>query len=539
MSVNESAIISQTALLILLYLARIVDIYVPVNGQNDYEEHEQYDEKQESRPLSVVSKYHVLLFPFFSYIVCAFMPNQRILCSMARKVRKAKKAGKHRGKSRHAGHSHNRGSSKSESIINRDKRVISTSYTRGHPLVIERGMGATIWDVDGKEYTDFTSGIAVANVGHTNPDVVAAVMEQSSKILHNAGTDFYNELGVELAEKLVKITPGRHQRVFYTNSGTESVECAFKLARWKTRKTKFISFLNSFHGRTYASMTLSGSKPIHRDHFGPLVPGVVHVPYAYCYRCPFDQKDNKSCGLECLEYIEKTLLNTILPPDEVAGIFVEPIQGEGGYVVPPKEFLVGLQKICRKNGFLLIADEVQTGFARSGKWFASQHFGIQPDIICLAKGIAGGLPLGACVAHKDIMKWPPGSHASTFSGNPLACAAALASIDYIEKNKLRQNADRLGQFGLDYLQDLKHECKCIGDVRGLGLMIGVELVEDKKGKQASHELQSRVIHKAMKKGLLLLYGGKSTVRIAPPLVIGKEQFEKGLDILSGVIKQSS
>lgn len=467
------------------------------------------------------------------------MPGQRILYCM---TKKAKKVVKHGGKPKCAGHSHikhshGKGSMRSASIIRRDSRVISTSYTRGHPLVIERGAGATIWDVDGKEYTDFTSGIAVANVGHTNPDVVAAVMEQSGKILHNAGTDFYNELGVNLAEKLVKITPGRHQRVFFTNSGTESVECAFKLARWKTRKTKFISFLNSFHGRTYASMTLSGSKPIHRDHFGPLVPGVVHVPYAYCYRCPFGKERNKDCNMECLEYIEKTLLSTILPPDEVAGVFVEPIQGEGGYVVPPKEFLAGLQRICKKNDFLLIADEVQTGFARSGKWFASQHFGIQPDIICLAKGIAAGLPLGACIAHKDIMKWPPGSHASTFSGNPLACAAALASIEYIQKNNLRQNADRLGRIGLKYLRDMKDECRCIGDVRGLGLMIGVELVEDKRSKKPADELQKRVIHRAMKNGLLLLYGGKSTIRIAPPLVITKDQFEKGLEILADILKR--
>jgi len=425
---------------------------------------------------------------------------------------------------------------KSRSIINRDKKVISTSYTRGHPLVVGNGIGANIWDVDGNQYIDFTSGIAVANVGHSNPDVVSAVKAQSNKILHNAGTDFYNELEVELAEKLVKITPGRDQRVFYTNSGTESVECAFKLARWRSQRYRFISFINSFHGRTYASMTLSGSKPIHRDHFGPLVPGVVHVPYAYCYRCPYDHKHGQ-CEYECLDYIEGVLLNTILPPDEVAGVFVEPIQGEGGYVVPPKEFMVGLQKLCKENKFLLIADEVQTGFGRSGKWFASEHFGIKPDIICLAKGIAGGMPLGACIAHKNIMKWPPGSHASTFSGNPVSCAAALASINYIEKHKLIQNAAKLGKLGLESLKDDLGDNNHVGDIRGLGLMIGIELVHSQKKKYPAHNLQTKAIKMAMKKGLLLLYGGKSTIRIAPPLVIDKEQFEKGIEIIVDVLKK--
>ncbi len=424
---------------------------------------------------------------------------------------------------------------KSRAVIRRDKRVISTSYARGHPMVIERGEGVNIWDPEGRKYLDFTSGIAVANVGHSNPDVVEAVKAQADNILHNAGTDFYNELGVELAEKLVRITPGRNQRIFFTNSGTESVECAFKLARWRSRKTRFISFINSFHGRTYASMTLSGSKPVQRDHFGPLVPGVIHVPYAYCYRCPFEQRAGE-CSFECLDYIEKTILKTVLPPDEVAGIFMEPVQGEGGYVVPPRGFLKGLQKICKRNDFFLIADEVQTGFGRSGKWFASQHFGIKPDIICLAKGIAGGMPLGACVAHKNIMRWPPGSHASTFSGNPLSCAAALASIKYIEKHGLKENAAKLGRFGLRYLRDTIEECKHVGDVRGLGLMIGVELVKDKRTKEPNPEDQERVVLKSMKKGLLLLYGGKSSIRIAPPLVITKEEFEHGLEILDEVIK---
>ncbi|RLI97544.1 MAG: acetyl ornithine aminotransferase family protein [Candidatus Aenigmatarchaeota archaeon] len=441
--------------------------------------------------------------------------------------RRAKRPSSNAGKS---------GGARSKGVIARDKKVISTSYTRGQPVVIDRGSGARLWDVDGKGYLDFTAGIAVSNVGHANPDVVRAVKAQADKILHNAGTDFYNELEVKLAEKLVKITPGREQRVFFTNSGTESVECAFKLARWKTGRSRFISFFNSFHGRTYASMTLSGSKTIHRNHFGPLVPGVVHVPYAYCYRCPFGHEDGKGCGMECLSYIEDTLLKTTLPADEVAGVFFEPVQGEGGYVVPPKRFLTGLRKICRDNGFLMIADEIQTGFGRSGKWFASQHFGIKPDIMCLAKGIAGGMPLGACVAHKDIMQWPPGAHASTFSGNPVSCAASLASISYIERHKLMENAARLGRMGLKYMKDVKEDCRHVGDVRGLGLMIGVEMVKDKRSREPAPDRQKMAIMEAFRKGLLLLYGGKSTIRIAPPLVIGREEFQDGLETLAGVLK---
>jgi len=427
--------------------------------------------------------------------------------------------------------------SKADSIIKRDKKVISPSYTRGIPLVVERGQGPYIWDIEGKKYMDFTAGIAVANVGHANPELIKAVRDQADKIMHNAGTDFYNELGVELAEKLCDITPGNFaKRVFFTNSGAETVECAFKLARWYKKGFRMISFLGAFHGRTFGAMTLSGSKLIHRDHFSPLVPGVTHTPYPYCYRCPFD-KEYPSCGMECLTYLEDIILKRVVPPDEVVGIIVEPVQGEDGYIVPPKNFHKELSKLCKHYGFLYIADEIQNGFARSGKWFASDVFGVKPDIICLAKAIAGGLPLGACIAKKEIMSWPSGSHASTFSGNPLSCAASLASIDFIKKNKLQRNAEKLGKFGLKRLREMKERYKIIGDVRGLGLMLGLELVKDRKTKKpASNKMKSLVNH-AFKNGLLLLYGGKSTPRIAPPLVITKEEFNSGLDILENCLKK--
>jgi len=427
--------------------------------------------------------------------------------------------------------------SRAQGIINRDKRVISPSYTRGIPLVVDKGKGPYIWDIDGKRYLDFTSGIAVANVGHANPEVIKAVRDQADKIMHNAGTDFYNEMGVELAEKLCDITPGSFaKRVFFTNSGAESVECAFKLARWYKEGFRVISFLGAFHGRTFGAMSLSGSKLIHRDHFSPLVPGITHTPYPYCYRCPFD-KDYPNCDMECLTYLDEVILKRVVPPDEVVAIIVEPVQGEDGYIVPPKNFHKKLSRLCKKYGFLYISDEIQTGFARSGKWFASDIFGVKPDIVCLAKAIAAGLPLGACVAKKEIMSWPPGSHASTFSGNPLSCVSALASIEFIKKNKLRKNAEKLGKLGLKRLGEMKERYKVIGDVRGLGLMLGLELVKDRRTKKPAHDKMVSLVNHAFKNGLLLLYGGQSTPRIAPPLVITKDEFNMGLDILEACLKK--
>lgn len=425
---------------------------------------------------------------------------------------------------------------RSGEIVNRDEAIISPSYTRTYPLVIDRGEGSYIWDVDGKKYLDFTSCIAVANVGHANPEVVKAIKKQAEKITHNSGTDFYNELQVDVAERLAKVTPGDFdKRVFFCNSGTEAVECSFKLARWYTRRQIMISFLGSFHGRTYGSLSLSASRALHKSRFAPLVPSVVHAPYAYCFRCAHEE-EYPQCEVKCIEHIEEEILEKLAPPDEVAGIIAEPIQGEGGYVVPPRAFHKRLEKLCREKGFLLIADEVQTGFARSGRMFASEVFDVVPDVMALAKAVAGGVPMGACVARKEVMSWPRGAHASTFAGNPIACAAALAALEFIKRKKLWENAAKLGAFGLKYLMDLKEDVPLVGDARGLGLMLAVELVKDGKTKEPATEEREKALFEAFDSGLLLLPGGRSTLRIAPPLIITKDEFERGLEILREILQ---
>lgn len=431
---------------------------------------------------------------------------------------------------------------KSDKVVRRDKQIISPSYTRSYPFVIDKGMGCYLWDIDGKSYLDFTSGIAVSNIGHSNPDVVKAIKDQVDKLTHSSSTDFYSEMIVDVAERLQQITPGSFKkRVFFTNSGTESNECAFKLAKWKTKKMRVISFIGGFHGRTFGSMALSGSQALHKEHFSPLVPGVIHIPFPNEYRPVFGNPN--TCGDDTLAYLEEDILEKVIPRNEVAAVIVEPIQGEDGYIIPPKKFLKDLQKVCRKNKFLLIADEIQTGFCRSGEWFASDVFGIEPDIITLAKAIANGMPMGACVARKELMDWPPGSHASTFSGNHLSCAACITTIDYMKRNKIWKNAQKLGKIGLDYLKDLqedfnrRHNRKFfIGDVRGLGLMLSLEFVKDRDTKEFASREANKFIENCYKNKLLLLHGGKSSPRIAPPVVITKEDFEKGLEIMSLVLK---
>ncbi|MFH1364130.1 MAG: acetyl ornithine aminotransferase family protein [Candidatus Aenigmatarchaeota archaeon] len=432
---------------------------------------------------------------------------------------------------------------KSDSVLRKDKQLISPSYTRSYPFVIDRGMGWHLWDVDGKSYLDFTSGVAVANIGHSNPDVVKAIKEQVDKLSHAATTDFYNELIVDVAEKLQDITPGSFKkRVFFTNSGTESNECALKLARWKTKKTRIISFIGAFHGRTYGSMSMSCASSLHKEHFGPLVPGITHIPYPHQYRPAFGNE--KTCGDDTLAYLEEDVLGKVIPSSEVAAVIIEPVQGEEGYIVPPKDFLKKLQRMCRKHNFLLIADEIQTGFGRSGKWFASDVFGVEPDIITVAKAIASGIPMGACVARQNIMDWPRGAHASTFSGNPLACAASIATINYMKRNKVWKNAETLGKHGLSFLSDLqedfnrKHNRKFyIGDVRGLGLMLAVEFVKNRETKEYARKEAEKVLHTSFKNGLLMLHAGQSVVRLIPPLVINKEDFNKGLHMLTDVLKK--
>ena len=388
--------------------------------------------------------------------------------------------------------------------------------------MIEEGKGARVKDVDGNVFMDFTSGIAVCNTGHCHPRVVEAIIDQAQKFLHMSGTDFYYSVQSELAEKLASLSPGqKNRRVFYSNSGAEAVEAALKLVRYHSRRSLIISFFGSFHGRTMGALSLSASKSIHERGFAPLVPGVTHVPYAYCYRCPYNL-DPADCGIQCVTWIRDDLFKRTMPAEEVAAIFVEPIQGEGGYVMPPVGFHQALRELCDEFGILYVADEIQTGMGRTGKMFALEHFGIDPDIFTLAKGIASGMPLGAMLAKHDLMDWTPGSHASTFGGNPVSCRAALATIEVLE-NGLVDNAAKVGAYFKGKLLELQEEHELIGDVRGVGLMLGIELVNDRVKKTKAIEERNRVVDLAFKKGLLLLGCGENGIRFIPALTVGVEE----------------
>lgn len=421
--------------------------------------------------------------------------------------------------------------------IAQDERFTSPSYTRAYPLVVERGLGAMIEDVDGNRFLDFTAGIAVCATGHCHPRVVAAIQQQAAKLLHMSGTDFYYTVQGELAEKLATLAPGdAPKRVQFTNSGTEAVEAAFKLARYATGRSQVISMLGAFHGRTMGALSLTGSKVVQRKGFGPLIPGVTHVEYANCYRCESAgscASGKHLCCLKTLKQMEELFARTIAPT-EVAAIIVEPIQGEGGYVVPPREFLVGLREISQKHGILLIADEVQSGMGRTGKMFAMEHFGVEPDIVCVAKGIASGMPLGAMIARSELMTWPPGAHASTFGGNPVACVAALETIALLEE-ELMENAREVGDYLQVQLRGLAKKHPIIGDVRGLGLMVGMELVKDRGSKVPATKEKEAVIQASFRRGLLLLGCGASTIRFCPPLVISKADVDTAVEILDEVL----
>lgn len=418
----------------------------------------------------------------------------------------------------------------SRRILQLDERYVSPSYTRSYPLVARRGRGALLEDMDGNVFLDFAAGIAVVATGHCHPEVVRAIQRQAEELIHISATDFYEPRLVEFSEKIQQITPGNFpKRIFFANSGTEAVEAGLKLARYATGRTYFIAFYGCFHGRTYGSLSLTCSKPVQRHRFGPLLPGVVHAPFAYPYRSSYPNDPN-ACADHALSYITETLFRTSVDPREVAAIVVEPIQGEGGYVIPPAEFLQGLERICREHGILLIVDEVQSGVGRTGRWWASEHFGITPDILCIAKGIASGLPLGLTVARADLMTWPPGAHASTFGGNPVALAAALATIDLVER-EYRENARRLGDYILKRLADWPARHRLVGEVRGLGLMIALELVRDKKTKEIASDERDRVVEAAFRRGLLLLGAGRTVVRLMPPLLIDEEQADFALRVL--------
>lgn len=418
---------------------------------------------------------------------------------------------------------------KANELLKKDQRYISPSSAKAYPLMVKRAAGVMVEDVDGNRYLDFTAGIAVANTGHCHPKVVDAVTRQAKELLHMSGADFYNPLQIELAERLDTICPGPSpKRVFFSNSGAESVEAAIKLVRHHTKRPYIIAFINAFHGRTMGALSLTGSKSIQRKGFAPLLPGVVHVPYAYCYRCAYGLT-YPQCNTACVSWIEEELFATYLPAEEVAAVFVEPIQGEGGYIVPPKEFLQGLESLCKRYGIMLVADEVQSGMGRTGKMLAIEHFGVVSDIVCLAKGIASGLPLGATVAGNKIMEWPPGAHASTFGGNPVSCRAALATIDVLQGG-LIEHAAKMGSYLLNELKNIHSSHRLIGEVRGKGLMIAVEMVEDKETKKRAREERNRVVEKAFMKGLLLLDCGRSAIRFCPSLTILKKDVDKALAI---------
>lgn len=425
---------------------------------------------------------------------------------------------------------------KAKAWVEKDTAAISPSYTRSYPFVMDHGQGSEVWDVDGNRFIDFNAGIAVTATGHAHPAVVKAIQEQAEKFIHMSGTDFYYPVQIKLAEKLNALVPiGEETQVFFTNSGTESVEAAFKLARYYTGRPRMLAFIGAFHGRSMGSLSLTASKYVQRKGFAPLVPGVTHVPYAYCYRCPFNL-EYPSCDIYCVDYIEKTLFHHFVPAKEVAAIFVELIQGEGGYVVPPPEWHNRLKALMEKYGILYVADEVQTGFGRTGKMFAIEHWGIEPDIITLAKGIASGMPVGAMVARKSLMTWPPGAHGSTFGGNPVCCAAALATIRLVEDGFM-ENAARMGQRMMDRLNGIADDHPSMGDVRGKGLMIGIELVKDKATKEPAPEIRDEVAQRAFKKGLLILGCGPNIARFMPALNISQDIADEGLAIFEEALTE--
>jgi 4-aminobutyrate aminotransferase len=422
---------------------------------------------------------------------------------------------------------------RARAVLGRDAGVISRSMTREYPLVIERAEGMNLWDVDGNRYLDFSAGIAVMSLGWNHPAVVKAVRDQAGALSHGAFSDFCSELPVRFAEKVRSFLPAGMDRVHFSNSGAETIEAALKLARYHTRRKYFISFYGGFHGRTYGAVSLTAAKVIQRRHFGPFLP-VIHSPYPNPYR-PFGGAGN-TCDVNVVDNLEREIFRTEASPDEIAAIVMEPVQGEGGYVVPPLTFLRRLREICNENGILLVADEVQSGCFRTGKFLACEHFGVTPDIVCLSKAIGGGLPLGVTVARDGIMSWPPGSHASTFGGNNLACAAGHAVLEVMGEEGFGDRVTRLGSHLLAGLRALQEKHAIIGDVRGLGLMVGMELVKDRGTKEPAGKERDAVLNRAFEAGLTLLPAGESVIRFCPPLTIGKEDLDTGLGILDDALE---
>jgi 4-aminobutyrate aminotransferase len=424
----------------------------------------------------------------------------------------------------------------SRELIESDERFVSPSYTRFYPLAVKNGRGSVLEDMDGNLFLDFTAGIAVCATGHCHPRVVKAIQDQAAKLLHICGADFYYPPLRDLAKKLAEIAPGKSpKRVLFTNSGAEAIEAAIKLARYHTRRQHIIAFYGAFHGRTMGALSLTASKVTQRRRFEPLLPEVTHVGYGNCYRCPYNL-EYPSCQIECVTHLENKLFKTTLPPEEVAAIIVEPIQGEGGYIVPPPEYHKQLKALAERHGILYVADEVQSGIGRTGKMWAIEHWDVEPDIVCTAKGLASGLPLGAMIAKAEIMDWAPGAHASTFGGNPVSCVAALETIALVEES-LMQNAADVGAFLIGALRELATRHSLIGDVRGLGLMIGVDLVKNRTTREGAPVERDAVLQKCFSKGLVLLGCGESSIRFCPALVVTKEECETALQILDAALNE--
>lgn len=418
----------------------------------------------------------------------------------------------------------------SRRMIESDEKFVSQSYTRVYPTVLDRAKGCYIWDVDGNCFVDFHAGIGVCSTGNVHPDVLDAIVKQAEKGIHFASADFYHEMVGSLAEKLSEIAPGDNgKRVFFANSGTEAVEAAIKLAKYMSGRSRFLAYLNSFHGRTIGSLSLTCSKKVQRQKFHPMMPGVTHVFYPYCYHCPINL-EYPSCNLQCADMIEDVYLKKLCPGEEVAAFFTEPLQGEGGYVAPPDGYFKKVKAICEKYGILFVSDEIQSGMGRTGKWFCIEHYDTVPDIITAAKGIASGMPLGAMIASSELMNWKPGAHSSTFGGNPVSCAAAVATLKIIEESLLA-NAQSVGEYILAQLLEFQKTSEIVGDVRGKGLMIGVEVVKDRHTREIAPELAQNIVMECFRHGLMLLTCGENTLRILPPLIISKETADQGLEIL--------
>jgi len=424
---------------------------------------------------------------------------------------------------------------KARELLNIDERLLSPSLRRLYPLVIDHGRDCVVRDVDGNEYLDFNSGLSCLNVGHCHPAVIESVKEQLNRFTHYSQTAFYYEVMVELAKKLCNITPGRFEkRVFFSNSGTEAVEAAIKIVRWHFRRSSLLAYTNAWHGETFGSMSLSASRLVQRRYMTPLMSGVVHLPYPYCYRCPFGLSC-PDCDYECIGFIEEYVLRRVVAPEDVAAIFFEPIQAEG-CVTPPPEYFSRLRKLADTYGVALVDDEAETGIGRTGRWFGVEHWQTSPDIVCMAGGLAGGLPLGATLCRSEVMDWEPEVHSSTFGGNPLSCAAALAVLEVVNRDGLLENATRQGNHIVQRLGEMMERFELIGDVRGRGLMVGMELVKDRKTKTPATGEAEELLLKSFGRGVALRMSG-STVMFTPPLTITRELVDSGLNIVEGVLRE--